>query len=159
MATDEFTFLGTMGEDFRITPMASGKLARLLHKYVNHEKSLEVTISIHRKQRSLAQNRWMHGVCVPTVQGWLRDTQGEKFTREEVYVYINTVALRRKPEIKDIAGDEVIVMAGKRFSQMTTLEFSEAVDEIVNYFDERGLEVKLPKPNTNNLVSDYLNDE
>lgn len=157
--TDEMTFLGTMGEDFTVSLMDSQRMGRLLKKYVETEKPLEVTISIHRRQRSLAQNRWIHGVCVPTVQGWLRDTQGEKYTHDEVYVFLNTVVLGSKPIIKDVAGEEVIVMTGKKFSAMTTLEFSDAVEEIVRYFTERDLTIPLPKPKGSNLISDYLKYE
>lgn len=151
--------MGTMGEDYTVSLMESQKLGRLLKKYVETEKPLEITISIHRRQRSLAQNRWIWGICVPTVQGWLKDTQGIKYTRDEVYYYLNSAVLRRKTEIKEMAGEEVIILEGKRFSQMTTLEFSEAVDEISAYFADRGLEIPMPKAGSNNLVSNYLNDE
>lgn len=150
--------LGSMGEDYKISLMDAPKLGRILNKYVETDKPLEITISIHRRQRSLAQNRWLWGVCVPTVKGWLLDTQGEKYTSDEVYYYINSI-LGRKPVFKDVAGEEVIIMEGKRFSQMNTLEFSEAVDQIVLYFAERGLEIHLPDSKTNNLLSDYLKDE
>ena len=157
--TDEFTLLGTMDENFNISFMDSHKLARILKRYRDTDKPLEVTVSIHRRQRSLAQNRWIHGICVPTVRGWLKDTQGEKYTHDEVYYYLNAAVIGRVPEVRDIAGEEVIILEGKRFSQMNTKEFSEAVDRIVLYFAERGLEIPLPRPKTNNLISDYLDDE
>ena len=152
------TLLGTMGDDFSISLMDAHRMGRILIPFAETDKPLEITISIHRRQRSLAQNRYIWGVVVPTVMGWLLDTQGEKFTADEVYYYINSI-LRRKPVFKEMAGEEVIIMEGKRFSQMTTKEFAEAVDEIVAYFDERGLEIKLPKKGTNNLLSDFLNDD
>jgi len=155
----EITLLGKMDEDFRVLFQDVRLFTRLLQPFQETDKPLEITISIHRRQRSLAQNRWMWGVCVPTVLGWLKDTQGEKYTKDEVYYYINAKAVGRTPVIKEIAGEEVIILEGKRFSQMTTLEFSEAVDKIVAYFDERGLTIHLPKEGTNNLLSDYLKDE
>ena len=155
---DEFTLLGTMDEKYNISFTDSHRLGRILNRFVGIDKPLEITVSIHRRQRSLAQNRWIWGVCVPTVKGWLLDTKGEKYTADEVYYYINSI-LGRKPVFTEIAGEEVIIMEGKRFSQMNTAEFADAVEEIVRYFDERDLEILLPKPKTNNLVSDYLNDE
>lgn len=155
----ELTLLGEMEDGYKVVFHHIQKVARLLKPFMETDKPLEVTISIHRRQRSLAQNRWIHGICVPTVQGWLYDTQGVKYTHDEVYVYLNTVVLDQKPEIKEVAGEEVIVMTGKRFSQMNTLEFSEAVNEIVRYFADKGLEILLPKDKTNNLVSDFLNDD
>ena len=135
------------------------RLGRILKPYKDTDKPLEITIAIHRRQRSLAQNKWMWGVCVPTVMGWLKDTQGEKYAKDEIYYYINSKAVGRGTVIKEIAGEEVVVLEGKRFSQMTTIEFSEAVDKIVLYFAERGLEIPLPKDGTNNLLNDYLSDE
>lgn len=159
MINDELTILASMGEDFKITPMFPKKMARLLKKYVGIEKPLEVVISIHHRQRSLAQNRWIWLICSSTVMAWLKETQGINYTKDEVYAYVQTAALGRKMELKEIAGEEVIVLEGKRFSRMTTLEFSESVEIIVQYFAERGLDIPLPKPKTNNLVSDYLIDE
>lgn len=158
MISEEYTLLGEMDGDFRISIHDSHRLARILKPFAETDKPIEVTIRIHRRQRSLAQNRWMHGVCVPTVMGWLKDTQGEKYTHDEVYVFLNTVVLGKKPIVKEVAGEEVIIMTGKRFSQMTTLQFSEAVDEIVRYFADRGLDIPLPKDGTNNLLNDYLRD-
>lgn len=151
--------LGSMTPDFGLEIMDAKLMSRVLKQFQETEKPLEITISIFHRQRSLAQNRWMWGVCVPVVKGWLKETQGENYTKDEVYYYLNGTVLRQKPEIKEILGEEVIVLTGKRFSQMTTTEFSDAVDEIVAYFAERGLEIPMPVPGSNNLLSDYLKDE
>ena len=36
-------------------------------------KSLEVVFKVFRAQRSVAQNRWIWGVAVPTVRAWFKD--------------------------------------------------------------------------------------
>ncbi len=154
---DELVVLGTMGEDYKLSLMDSHRMGRILKAWIG--KDLEITIKGFKRQRSLAQNRWMWGVCVPTVQAWLKETQGISYTKDEVYYYINSAALRRKTVVKEIAGEEVVILEGKRFSQQTTGEFSDSVEEIVQYFGERGLKIPLPKPKTNNLISDYLKDE
>lgn len=153
---DEITVTGNLSPSFRLEIDSHKALARILKRFMG--KQLEIHISEFKRQRSLAQNRWIWGLCVPTVKGWLKETQGEKYTKDEVYYYIQSV-LGRKTIIKEIAGEEVIIMEGKRMSQMTTKEFSDAVEEIVQYFAERGLAIPLPKPGTNNLISDHIKDD
>jgi hypothetical protein len=48
--------------------------------------------------------------------GWLRETQGEKYTSDEVYYYINAQAVGRKPEIKVIDGEETVTLTAKSFT-------------------------------------------
>lgn len=153
---DEITLTGTLTPSLRLELDHSDRLRRILKQFL--DKPLEITIGIFSKQRSARQNRWIWGYCVPTVMGWLKETQGEKYTKDEVYYYIQNV-LGYGTVIKEIAGQEVIIMEGKRMSQMTTKQFSEAVETIVAHFAERGLEIPLPIPGSNNTLSDYIKDE
>ena len=58
------------------------------------------------------------------------------------------------------SGFEVVITElAEPLTVRRAVSFAEAVDEIVAYFDERDLEIKLPKPGTNNLLSDYLKDD
>jgi hypothetical protein len=154
---DELTVTGNLSPSYRLEIDSSDKLKRILSKF--KDKHLEITISIFRRKRSLSQNRWIWGVCVPTVRGWLKDTQGVSYDKDEVYYYIQGKALRRKIIIKEIAGEEVPVLEGKRMSQMTTKEFAEAVEDIVAYYAERGLVIELPRPGTNNVITEFIKDE
>ena len=155
--SDELTILGSMTPDYNLEIMDSHKLVRLLKKFL--DKPLEITLCTFHRQRTLSQNRYCWGVIVPTVKGWLKETQGETYTKDEVYYYVNAKALGRRVIIKEVAGEEVPILEGKRFSQMTTVEFAEAVDKIVEYFGELGLEILLPKPKGSNLISEFLDDE
>lgn len=118
------------------------------------DKDLEANIKPMRYKRSLAQNRYMHGVIVPIVRNWIKETTGEKRTKEEVYAHLNTNVLGNQLTVTEICGQEVIVISGKRFSQYNTKEFSDAVEKIVQYFDEKGLTI--PLPNENNLLDDHI---
>jgi len=130
---------------------------RLLYDWLG--KDIESDIRLMRYKRSLAQNRMMWGVIVPVVRAWIKETTGEKQTKDEVYIYLNSHVLGNKPVIKNVLGEEVIVMTGKKFSQMSTKEFGDAVDTIVQFFAPKGCIIPMPKDKGNNLLDDFLKDE
>lgn len=108
-------------------------------------KKLRVQFSILREKRSDGQNRYMWGVIVKYVQQWLKDTQGEDHTPDEVYTWLRVGVLQEKPEITEIMGREIIQMKGKRFSQMSTKEFAEATNIIIDHFAKLDLHIPLPE--------------
>lgn len=113
-----------------------------------------VGVEKHARQRSSRQNRYIWGVVVPIIRAWIRETQGEKITKDQAYMYIRTGILEEKPVIRMVAGVETITMENKRLSQRTTKEFAEAVETIVNVMAERGCHI--PLPNEENLLTDLL---
>jgi hypothetical protein len=155
MADREFDVVGELQEDGVTLLLKHGKaFKRLTAKLVG--QPLRVRFSVLRKKRSDAQNRYMWGVIVPTVAAWLRETQGEKYDKDDVYYWINGKVLGRQVKIKEIAGEEIAVMQGKRFSQMTTVEFNDAVEQILQYFAEMGLVI--PEPRQHNFLHEFLED-
>ena len=40
---------------------------------------------------------------------------------------------------------------------MTTVEFNEAIDKIIFHYAEKGLEIPLPVPGSNNTITDFAN--
>lgn len=131
---------------------------RLLWNWTENNQVLETIIKPFRYKRSKAQNNWLWGVAVCTILAWHKETTGEKLTKETIYVYLNVNVLGNSPEIKEILGQEVIVMTGKRFSQMTTKEFCDAVEIIISTYDKLGCHIPLPKEKTNNLLNDFIED-
>lgn len=131
---------------------------RLLWDWVEKSMEVETDIKPMRYKRSLAQNRWLWGPAIQTIRAWHKETTGEKITKDECYVFLNTSVLGNKPEIKTIMGEECIVMTGKRFSQMTTKEFSDAVDTICKHYEAKGLIIPLPQDGKNNLLNDFIED-
>jgi hypothetical protein len=156
MAADfEYSFTGKFSDDCRSLIIDFGdKLARIF--YPLKERQLEISIKPFYKQRTSAQNRWIHGPCVTTIQAWLKETTGVLHSHDAVYTFLRTRVIGDEPVIEEIDGIEVITLKGKRFSQCSTVEFAERVDKIVEYYRERGLEIPLPQPGTNNLLSDYV---
>lgn len=130
---------------------------RLIWDWV--DKEIETDIRVLRYKRSLSQNRLLWGIIVPTVRAFIKETTGEKKSKDEVYIYLNTCVLGNTPEISYILGQEVITMTGKRFSQMNTLEFTNAVEKIVQHFALIGCVIPMPKDGTNNLLDDFLKDD
>lgn len=132
-----------------------------LRRYYNHLKGIDLEVKFKKfyKKRSIAQNNWMWGVCIPTIKQWLHETTGEKHSSEAIYVFLRQVVVGEEPIIETIEGKEVIIFEGKRFSQCNTVEFSDRVEKIIAYYAERGLVIPLPKPKTNNLITDFIEDE
>lgn len=158
MSNEEYTVTGYLSPDCKSLEIDhSDSLARIFR--VLKGIQLEISFKKFYRKRSLAQNRWMWGVCVPTVQQWLYETKGENHDKEAIYTFLRVRVVGDEPRIEEFMGEEVIYLTGKRFSQMNTVEFSDAVEKIVNYFANRGLEIPLPKPKTNNLITDYVDED
>lgn len=123
------------------------------------DKELETELKPMRYKRSLAQNRYMWGVIVPTVQAFIKETSGEVKSKDAVYAFINTCVLGYEVEVQTIFGREVLIMKGKRFSEMNTKEFADAVDKIIAHFDALGCYIQLPREKTNNTLTDFIGDD
>ena len=154
---EEFTVVGTLSPDGQSLVIANSLRAKRLWKQLQGEQ-LEIVFKKFFRKRSLAQNRWIWGICVPDVMRFLLETTGEEHSKEAVYSFLRTRVIGNDLWVETIDGQDVVFLSGKRFSQMNTKEFSDAVEKIVAYYAERGLKIRLPKPKTNNFVTDYEQD-
>jgi len=150
----EITVVGELSPDGQSLVIANSARAKRLWKHLQGTQ-LEITFKKFYRKRSLAQNRWIHGICVIDVMQFLLETTGVLHSKEAVYAFLRTRVIGNEMWVETIDDQDVIFLSGKRFSQMNTKEFSEAVEKIVAYYAERGLEIRLPVPKTNNLISDY----
>lgn len=156
---DSFEVRGLFTEDAQyIQIQAWQAFRRTFSKWVG--KELLVTVKVLRYKRSDSQNRYIHSVVVGHVRHWLFETQGVKYTHDEVYSWLRTNLLGYKPKITVIAGEEVITMTGKRFSAMNTKEFATAIDTIRQEMLERGLDIPEPSKDKrkHNLLEEFLED-
>ena len=154
MADFEFTLLGKLSNDCRsIIIEHAQSIVRLL--YPHKDEQLEVNIKKFHRQRTIAQNNYVWGVVIPTIRAWMKERTGSCSTKEGMYAFLRISVVGQEVLIEEIAGVEVPVVGGKRFSQMTTVEFAEAIDKIILHYAEQGLEIPLPVPNTNNLITDF----
>lgn len=154
MSSDVFTVVGELSPDGQSLVIANSALAKRLWKHMGGMQ-LEIVFKKFYRKRSLAQNRWIWGICVPQVMQFYIDTTGVKHSKEAMYAFLRTKVVGDEMWVEEVEGHDIIFLSGKRFSQMTTKEFSEAVEKIVAYYAERDLEIMLPKPKTNNLITDY----
>lgn len=154
----EYTFTGKLSEDFRSLRIDYAlQMMRLFQDL--KDIPLEITIKKFRKQRTLAQNRWIWGYAIITVQAWTKERTGSYPSKEALYAFFRSKIIGDEVIIEEIDGAEVLVLQGKRFSQCNTVEFSERCEKIINYYAERGLELKFPDSKSNNLLTDFIKQQ
>ncbi|KKN85553.1 hypothetical protein LCGC14_0278760 [marine sediment metagenome] len=154
---EEITVVGELSPDGQNLVISNSFRAKRLWKHLQGTQ-LEITFKKFYRKRSLAQNRYIWGVCVPDVIRFLVDTTGVEHSKEAVYSFLRTRVIGNEMWVETIDDQDIIFLSGKRFSQMNTKEFSDAVEKIVLYYAERGLKIRLPKPKTNNFITDYEQD-
>lgn len=104
------------------------------------------------RRRTDKQNRYIWGIVVPCVKAWIKDTQGEDKSCEEVYYFLRSI-VGDTLQLSNIGGYTVPTLSGKRFSKMTTIEFTDAIEKIYTHFAGKGLAI--PPPTGECLLSDY----
>lgn len=131
---------------------------KVMKRYLRklQDKRLILEIKELKKVRSDAQNRWLWGVCYIKIASWFYDTQGEKLTPDEIHAFVVTKVLGFTYEVKELFGEEVLIMRGTRTSKMSTKEFQDAKEKIQKYFAERGLHI--PDPREHSLITDYIDN-
>lgn len=154
MKDDEVEVNGTVAMTGEIKLDHPKVMRTALSRFVG--KRLMITIKQYKYIRTDAQNRYIHGVVVPVVRRWFLETSGENLTKDEVYMWLRTSLLGHKPTITEVNGESLIKIGGKRFSQMTTEEFAEAIDAIVDRMAERGCQIPLPPDKKANTLNDFL---
>lgn len=152
----EWDVTGELTDDCQFIRITHYEMLRRLLGNLKGE-TLRVRFSKLRMKRSDAQNRYMWGVVVPCIRAWFQETEGIKYTPDEAYTWLRVGLLGQKPEIKVVGGVEVIVMAGKRFSEMNTKEFTDAVEEILQKMALKGCAI--PEPRQYNFITEFLQDE
>jgi len=155
MPTDyEYTFSGKLTEDCKslVIDFAT-TVIRILYPIKDDE--LEITIKKFRRNRTSAQNRYIHGVVVPTVQAWMKENEGTYPAHDALYAHFRTNIIGDEVVMEEIDGNPTFYLSGKRFSQCNTVEFAERVDKIILHYAERGLEIPLPVPGSNNITTDF----
>ena len=150
---DEITVLARLSPDMNSLVIShADKLGRLFRPLKDDD--LEVTVKKFYRQRSAAQNRWMWGVCIPSIQAWMKESGMAVPSKEGLYAYLRTAIVGHEMVIENIGGIDIPVLHGKRFSQMNTVEFSGAVEKIILFYAELGFQ--LPLPERENLTENFI---
>ena len=141
---------GTMRDDMSLIFSHAGALRDVLGYLVG--KDLEITVKQFRKRRTDRQNRYIHGVVVVTVQRFYLETQGTHLSHDAVYAKLRR-DIGHDLQVVEVDGMEVITFSGKRFSEMTTTEFNESVEQIRQLYAEKGCYIL--EPNEECMFNDY----
>lgn len=104
-------------------------------------------------KRSSKQNRYLHGVILPSIINFIKATEGTVYTKDKIKAFIYTNILEYSVESITVMGRECFNVVGKHFSEMTTKEFGEAVEIVREHFAQQGLHI--PEPTGDNLLNDY----
>ena len=144
---NKFSTTGKLSEDLQSVSLNHTSILERGHFPWKEDDLIIVILEKYVDKRTDQQNRYLHGVIIPCIQAWFRETNGEWLDAEEVKFYIYTSVLRHKIDVKNILGQEVLVIEGRRFSEMDKIEFVEAVEIVRQHFNEKGLEIPLPNIN------------
>lgn len=139
-----------------IVPEHAEAVGKVLYNW--RGKELQISVERFYKNRSLRQNRYLHGVIVPCIRNHFREVEGVDLNIEEVKSFVYTKILGHRMYSKIILEEEVIVFEGKRFSQMKTVEFNEAVEIVQQYFNnpETNIGLIIPDPVSENNLNDFI---
>jgi hypothetical protein len=103
-----------------------------------------ITIKKFKPKRSIKQNNWYYGVAIPMIQHFLLDTQGEKYTKDEVNQYHLNTVIKPKLETKAIFGKVCVIYDIKRTSEMSTVEFMDFKEQVQVHWAQ--YELFIPDP-------------
>lgn len=117
-------------------------------------KRLSVNVELNYKERSPKQNRYLHGVILPCIINFIKETSGETYSKESVKAFIYTKILGYELVSEEFLGETVYRLKGKHFSDMNTKEFGVAVELLRGHFAPQGLEI--PEPTGDNFLADYV---
>ncbi len=96
----------------------------------------------------------MWGVLVPYVREFVKENTGSAPSKEAIYAFLRIKIVGQEVVIEEVDGFDIPVIVGKRFSHMNTVEFAEAVDKIIAYYADQGLEI--PVPQDENLPENFM---
>lgn len=110
-------------------------------------KPLHVVITRFDESRTLQQNKYFHAVICGIVGDFLQETQGKKFTTDQIKLFIYIEVLGAEFTSIEINGKEYYELTIKRSHQWGKKEFSEKKEAIQKFFAELDWEIPDPNPN------------
>jgi hypothetical protein len=109
-----------------------------------------ITISKQKPKRTLKQNNWYWGVCIPVIQAFLKEMWGEYLSKTEVHLYHLNHVTKPEVELVIVMGKQTVGYIQKRPSEMSTTEFNSFKDEVQVYWSLKGCVV--PDPNQTDFL-------
>lgn len=151
----EFEVVGTLTDDCRYIEIANYlPLKRIIRGLIGEQ--LIVKFRKFYDKRSDRQNRYFHGVVIPCIRAWYKETTGNSLTINQAKDFVYRELLGAEPIPYTIFGKEYFSFEFKRMSSMNTKEFTDAVELIRDKMAEVGC--LIPEPKRNNLMTDYVDE-
>ena len=123
-----------------------------VHNHLSKFDNQDVYVSVkkHQPKRSVKQNNWYYGVAIPMIQAFILETQGEKYSKEDINQYHLNTIVKPQIEVKAIFNTPCTVYKIKRTSEMSTAEFMEFKDKIQMYWAT--MDLIIPDPDQTQFV-------
>jgi hypothetical protein len=102
-------------------------------------KEVWIKVSEITEKRSLQQNKLYWGSIIPQIVEFHKETQGEQINPQTIHAFLiqNIAGFELKTQI--IFGKEFFSFEKNRSSKMTTVEFTEYIEKIIDHFSKLGL--------------------
>jgi len=108
-----------------------------------------VSIDIRKKARSIRQNAYYHGICVPLVREGLQEVGYEDIrTNEQAHEVLKMLFLKKQVVVKG-TGECLEYM--RSTTDLSTIEFMEYIERIIQ-FGAEDLGIRIPYPSEKLLL-------
>lgn len=140
-----------------ITKIENGKLVFLndnkVKSFISSLEGKDIVINIkkHKKNRSVAQNRWYWGIALKKITEDLYNLQGELFTKEEIHAYHKAIVTSSKFNTLNVLGHEVMIFNDISTKNMNTIQFNNFKQSIQAHWAEKGIDI--PDPQEENYMN------
>ena len=144
----------------RVTPDGKGVtfmhpelMSRIFLPKANEE--VDVTITIGKVKRTLAQNRYLWGVAYRVIQQQLQEKFGENMPPEVIHAHNLQIIQGVTLVWKNIGGHDVLIVEDTKTSDMTIDEFSVMVDKLIDWY-AINKDIFVPLPEGDNTISEHI---
>lgn len=132
----ELLFTGSLNKDYTISLDNIRHYKHVLKDSRDSGETLEIRIAKHYSKRSLQQNRWLWGVAYVTIREFLFETQGQRYTLQEIHNWNLRVVQGQKLTKVTIKGKSFLMTKDVKSSEWNTREFNEAKEKLQVYCSE-----------------------
>ena len=149
-ADEGLFFIGHIKSDYTIQ-LEGSKLPMFLHDYMNDD--IEVYIKKVKVNKTQPQVRYWFGVVIPHVIEFIAETEGIRHNRDTIHAFLMTSYGGMVMKDVTIIGRTFQVVERASLADMSKEEASMLIDNVVNDFQLKGLDI--PQPGPTGTLSDY----
>ncbi len=116
---------------------------------------VDLDITFGKVKRSLAQNRYLWGVCYVVIHNELKNRTGENMPAEVIHAHNLQVIQGVKVASSVISGQTVLIVKDKKSSDMTVEEFTEMITKLKDWY-AINQDIFIPEMVGDATLNDYL---